>query len=77
MGISSGIFLSEVVDMDFMTTKEAAKLWGITRRRVQVLCDSGQVEGATKFGDIWAIPKGVQKPIDGRTKSAKEQKQQL
>ena len=57
--------------MDLMTVKEASGLWGITTRRVQVLCDKGKVDGATRLGNIWVIPKGTPKPIDGRTKKAK------
>lgn len=57
--------------MDLMTAKEASELWGITTRRVQVLCDKGKVDGATRLGNIWVIPKGTAKPIDGRTKAAK------
>jgi hypothetical protein len=44
-------------------------------RQVQLLCDRGKVVGATRLGDIWVIPKGVQKPIDGRTKAARQQKE--
>ena len=57
--------------MDWMTAKEAGELWEITTRRVQVLCDCGQIEGAARLGKIWVIPKTAQKPIDGRTKAAK------
>lgn len=57
--------------MDLMTVKEASELWGITVRRVQVLCDKGKVDGATRLGNMWVIPKGTTKPIDGRTKRAK------
>jgi hypothetical protein len=59
------------MDMDWITAKQAAQEWGITIRRVQVLCDNCQVKGATKLGDIWVIPKGTSKPPDGRTKAAK------
>ena len=58
--------------MEWITTKEAAELWGITTRRVQILCDKGKVDGAGRLGDIWVIPKGAPKPIDGRTKAARE-----
>jgi hypothetical protein len=59
--------------MDLMTAKEAAELWGISQRRVQVLCDIGRVSGAARLGnDMWVIPKGTLKPIDGRTKTAKQ-----
>ena len=57
--------------MDLITAKEAAKSWGITVRRVQALCENGQVPASYKLGDIWVMPKGTQKPIDGRTKAAK------
>jgi hypothetical protein len=62
--------------MDWITTKEAADLWGISTRRVQILCDNGKVPGATRLGlgVIWVIPKGTPKPIDGRTKFAKPAK---
>ena len=58
--------------MDWITTKVAAELWGITTRRVQILCDSGKVKGVRRLGDIWVIPKGTQKPIDGQTKAARK-----
>ena len=57
--------------MDLMTTKDASELWGISTRRVQVLCDNGKVSGAMRLGNMWVIPKGTPKPIDGRTKVSK------
>ena len=57
--------------MDWMTTKEAATIWGVTMRRVQYLCEKDLLEGVTKLGDIWVIPKGMPKPIDGRIKEVK------
>jgi len=55
-----------------MTTQEAANLWGIKTRRVQALCENGKVKNAKKLGHIWVIPTGTPKPIDGRTKAAKQ-----
>lgn len=60
--------------MDYMTTKEAAKLWGIKPRRVQHFCESGKIE-AERLGHIWIIAKDTPRPIDGRTKTAKAQKE--
>ncbi len=57
--------------MEYMTIQEAAELWGITERRIQVLCSSGRLDGATKFGRQWAIPVGTEKPDDARIKSGK------
>lgn len=57
--------------MEYMTTKETADLWGITMRRIQDLCENGKIDKATKLGQIWVIPRGTPKPIDGRTKDAR------
>lgn len=52
--------------MDYISIAEAAEKWGITRRRVQVLCAQGRIPGLTKFGKAWAIPKDAKKPNDRR-----------
>lgn len=57
--------------MEYITIQEAAKLWGISERRIQVLCAEGRLEGAVKFGRQWAIPENLEKPIDARIKSGK------
>jgi hypothetical protein len=57
--------------MNVMTTKEAAKLWSVTVRHVQSLCERGLIEGAMKASDVWLLPKNAKKPIDGRTREAK------
>jgi len=57
--------------LEYMTTQEAASLWGIKVRRVQALCDGGKVANVKRLGHIWVIPTGTPKPIDGRTRDAK------
>lgn len=57
--------------MEYITIQEAAERWGITERRVQVLCSSGRLDGAIKFGRQWAIPSDLEKPDDARIKSGK------
>lgn len=52
--------------MEYLTTAEVAEKWGITRRRVTVLCDEGRIIGAVQKGNIWLIPQNAEKPIDGR-----------
>ncbi len=59
------------LETELMSTKKAAELWGITARRVQILCSKGLVEGAIKLDRTWIIPKGSAKPVDGRTRAAK------
>jgi len=61
--------------MEWMTVQEAGTLWKITTRRAQFLCANGKVKGVQKLGSIWVIPKGTPKPIDGRTKAARENKE--
>lgn len=60
--------------MEYMTTQEAANLWGIKIRRVQALCEIGKVENAQRLGHMWVIPTGTPKPIDGRTKEGRTSK---
>ena len=52
--------------MNYMTTSEAADKWGISRRRVTVLCATGRIPGVTQAGPMWLIPKSAKKPEDGR-----------
>lgn len=52
-----------------MTAAELAKKWNVSVRRVQILCSSGEIEGAVKFGRSWAIPEDVERPKDGRLTS--------
>ncbi len=55
----------------YTTIQEIAKKWGISERRVNVLCSEGRIEGAVKFGNTWAIPEKAEKPADARIKSGK------
>ncbi|MCL1830528.1 MAG: Dam family site-specific DNA-(adenine-N6)-methyltransferase, partial [Oscillospiraceae bacterium] len=52
--------------MEYMSTREAAALWGITQRRVDVLCSEERIEGAQFIGRMWIIPSDAKKPEDGR-----------
>ena len=61
-------------DMDYMTLKEASKIWGVTPRWINYYCSSGRILGAIKMGTIWLIPKNAEKPIDGRTKQGRKLK---
>jgi len=55
--------------MDYMTVMEAATKWGITRRRVQKLCEESRIDGVLRFGRSYMIPKETVKPTDARIKS--------
>ena len=57
--------------MDYMTISDAAAKWGISSRRVQILCASGRISGAERLGRSWAIPKDAEKPGDARIKNGR------
>lgn len=59
------------MEMDWITPHQAAEKWNISDRRVQALCANGQVEGASRLGRVWLIPKDTQKPKDGRSKNGR------
>jgi Fic family protein len=54
--------------MSYMTTKEASLKWGISDRRIRILCTERKIEGAMKIGRNWSVPSEAMKPIDNRTK---------
>lgn len=57
--------------MKYLSAKEAADKWGITDRRVQILCNQNRIPGVIRIGNTWGIPDNVEKPKDQRIKSGK------
>ncbi|MGN1318476.1 MAG: DNA adenine methylase [Lachnospirales bacterium] len=53
--------------MEFMSAREAASKWGISQRRVAVLCSENRIVGATMVGNMWIIPQDAKKPVDARS----------
>ena len=53
----------------FLTVKQASEKWGISDRRIRVLCSEGKISGAYREGRRWKIPMDAKKPADGRYKS--------
>lgn len=53
--------------VQYMNVKTASELWGLTERRVRILCSEGRVDGVIRNGWAWNIPVGTPKPQDGRT----------
>lgn len=54
--------------MEYLTTTEMSKIWGLSSRRIGVLCTEGRVEGAIKKGKMWLLPADANKPADARFK---------
>ena len=62
--------LTRVIMLEgYATVQEMAEKWGLNQRTVQTMCATGKIEGLTKFGRSWAIPKDTEKPTDNRVKS--------
>ncbi len=53
--------------MEYMSAKEAADKWGISKRRVAVLCSEKRISKAQILGNMWIIPTNAEKPIDARS----------
>lgn len=49
-----------------MSAREAADKWGISQRRVAVLCSENRVAQAQMVGNMWIIPTTAKKPTDAR-----------
>lgn len=57
--------------MEFLSISQVADKWGLSARRINVLCSEGRLKGAMKIGSYWAIPADAEKPKDERIKSGK------
>lgn len=55
---------------EYLSIKQTSEKWGISIRRIQVLCAENRIPGATKIGSYWAIPADAEKPNDERIKSS-------
>lgn len=54
--------------LQYMSTNEAAEKWGISRRRVSVLCAENRIPNVAMLGNMWIIPRNADKPLDAREK---------
>ena len=61
--------------MEYLSIRQTSELWGISVRRIQVLCADNRIPGAVRIGYLWAIPKDAEKPTDARVKNGKYKKE--
>lgn len=54
----------------YLSVREIAEKWGISERRVRLLCASGKISGVLHSGRNWQIPSNAAKPTDARFKKA-------
>lgn len=52
--------------MNYISVKDAAEKWGVTPRRVQILCNEKKIKGATRFGKSWMIPESAVLPSSAK-----------
>lgn len=57
--------------MEYLSIRQVSEKWGLSTRRINVLCSEGRIPGATKIGSYWAIPADAEKTKDARIKSGK------
>ena len=50
--------------MKYLSIAQTAERWGISTRRIQILCGEGRVPGAIRIGSVWGIPEDAEKPAD-------------
>ncbi len=53
--------------LEYIKVSEIAKKWGLSARRVRVLCVENRIEGVIRKGNLYMIPTDAKKPEDGRT----------
>lgn len=57
---------------EYMTVQDAAKLWEISERRIQKLCEEKRIDGVVRLSRVWLIPKDAEKPTDMRYKKSQK-----
>ncbi|MEG2137778.1 MAG: DNA-binding protein [Oscillospiraceae bacterium] len=57
--------------MEYLSIRQTAEKWGISTRRIQILCAENRIPGAIRIDYSWAIPADAEKPKDARVKSGR------
>ncbi|WP_338977450.1 N-6 DNA methylase [Fusobacterium polymorphum] len=63
--------------MEFISIQDVSTKWNISKRRVQILCQEGRIDGAKKIGNMWVIPENAARPTDARIKSPVVEKKKV
>lgn len=57
--------------MKYIKVSEAAAKWGISARRVRLLCEQGRIADVERKGNLYMIPDDAERPVDARTYAKK------
>ncbi|KAI4453117.1 fido domain-containing protein [Holotrichia oblita] len=52
--------------MEYIKVSQVAEKWGLSPRRVRILCAEYKITGVIKKGKLYMIPANAPKPLDGR-----------
>lgn len=63
--------------MEYLSIRQTAEKWGLSKRRIQVLCSENRIPGAMKVDSSWVIPADAEKPVDARIRSGKYVKKDI
>ncbi|MEY8495510.1 helix-turn-helix domain-containing protein [Lachnospiraceae bacterium 29-91] len=55
--------------MEYFSIQDFSEKWNVSKRRIQILCKEGRINGAKMIGNMWVIPKDASRPADARTKN--------
>ena len=61
----SALLIGGVILEGYMTTKEAAEKWEISRRQVQIHCQKKRIPGVVTVGTNYLIPRTASRPVYG------------
>ena len=53
--------------MEYIKVSQAAEKWGLSPRRVRLLCAQNRIDGVVQKGKLYMIPENAPKPVDART----------
>lgn len=58
--------------MEYLSVNDISLKWGISKRRIQILCCEERIDGVKKVGNMYLIPTNSPKPNDLRKKIYKQ-----
>lgn len=59
-------------NLEYIKVSQAAEKWGLSTRRVRVLCAENKINGVIRKGSLYMIPADAERPIDGRVLRSKK-----
>lgn len=58
--------------MKYIKVSQAAEKWGLSTRRVRILCAENKIDGVIKKGKLYMIPENTPRPVDNRKFKGKQ-----